>query len=309
MRSFVIRHSRKIIYSILAITATFGVGRLYYELTDGFWESNIKSELQANDKRLNAGDEKLAAQILNQPFHYLAKGCQAYCFISEDGQYVLKFFKYQRYQTSPFLEPFRFIPKVDKYVKERKAHKMEKLEFFMQAWVIASQKLSNESGLIYVHLNKSDHLKKPIVIYDKLGMKHVLESDQMEFLIQRTAEPLTKKLVKVNNEDGKALIDDLLNILVQEYKMGVGDHDPALLQNTGAYNNKPFHIDVGQFYLNPSFQSEKGYYQDLFNRTYEMREWLKERRPELEQHLTQKLKEIIGEDFNQMKPFFGRFRD
>lgn len=309
MRTFVLRHSRKIIYSIFLAAAFWGVGRAYFLITDGFRESNIRSELPPHPNRENSGDEEAARVILKQPFHYLAKGCQAYCFLSDDGKYVLKFFKYQRYQTSPFLTPFTFIPSVKDYVKDRQRHKLEKLEFFMQAWIIANDHLKEESGLVYVHLSKSQNLKQPIVFFDKMGFRHELQADDLEFLIQRTAEPLKKVIAKSSTEETISLLDRLIDMLVYEYSQGIGDHDPALLQNTGVYDGKPFHIDVGQFYFNPRFKEPKGYYQDLFNRTYEMREWLKRINPEAEKALALKLKKLMGEDFEKMKPFFGRFRD
>lgn len=309
MRKFTLKHSRKIIYAIFAIAALWGIGRAYFLITDGFREANIQSELPPSPTRVNSGDESQARDILKQPFHYLAKGCQAYCFISDDGKYVLKFFKYQRYQTSPFITPFTFIPSVNDYVQKRQQHKLEKLEFFMQAWIIANNHLKEESGLVYVHLSKSKHLNQPIVFFDKMGFRHELEADNLEFLIQRTAEPLQKVISKSSSQDSIKLIDQLIDMLVHEYSLGLGDHDPALLQNTGVYNGKPFHIDVGQFYFNPQFKEPKGFYQDLFNRTYEMREWLKRTNPEVEKGLTQKLKKLMGDDFEKMKPYFGRFRD
>lgn len=309
MKSFFVRHSQKIVYSILILTLIYGMGRLYFDLTDGFMVRNITSHLKYNPKRHLEVDDEVAKNILNQPFRYLAKGCQSYCFLSEDGNYVLKFFKYQRFATSPLLEPFRFIPPINRHVKVRKAQKMEKLDFFMQAWTIAYKHVPDESGLVYVHLNKTDHLRQPIVIYDKIGMKHELDADQMEFLIQRKAEPLAKVLLQSSDEEGIRLIDDLLATMLKEYALGIGDHDPALLQNTGVYEGKPFHIDVGQFYLNPAFKNPEAFHQDLFNRTYEMRIWLRAKRPLLETALTNKLKELIGDDFEKMKPYFGRIRD
>lgn len=309
MKSFFVKHSQKIVYSILFLTLVFGAGRLYFELTDGFMVRNIQSNLRYSPKRELEVQDEVAKEILKQPFHYLAKGCQSYCFLSEDGNYVLKFFKYQRFSTSPVLEPLRFIPPINRFVLQRKAHKMERLDFFMQAWTIAYKYVPEESGLVYVHLNKTAHLNTPIVIYDKLGLKHELDSDSMEFLIQRRAEPLAKVLLNSSDEEGVRIIDELLATLLKEYSLGIGDHDPALLQNTGLYNGKPFHIDVGQFYLNPAFKDPKNTYQDLFNRTYEMRIWLKAKKPALEPVLTHKLRRIIGEDFDKMKPYFGRIRD
>src|SRR3989304_3794415 len=43
-------------------------------------------------------------KTLSQPFTFLSKGNECYAFVSEDGQYVLKFFKHQIFSHYVFLQ-------------------------------------------------------------------------------------------------------------------------------------------------------------------------------------------------------------
>src|SRR5262249_40693868 len=126
-----------------------------------------------------------------QPYHYLAKGCQAYVFASQDGLYVLKLFKFKRFHD-PFLwNELSFIPFVDRHLQAKRKQKLQTLNSSLQAWKVAINELKEESGLMYVHLNPSKSLHKPLVFYDKIGLRHTLEADDTVFMIQRKAETLT----------------------------------------------------------------------------------------------------------------------
>ena len=80
-------------------------------------------------------------------------------FQSQDGKYVLKFFKYQRYKIKPWVEAFTFIPFVAAHRDRRLQHKQDKLARFFSSWKLAFNELQPETGLVYVHLNKTDYLK------------------------------------------------------------------------------------------------------------------------------------------------------
>ena len=137
---------------------------LYYRLTDGFTVGNITSNFSYNSKwdtrPLTAEEQNTIDGILSQPFSYLGKGCQSYVFQSQDGLYVLKFFKFQRYRIKPWVVAFSFIPAVEKHIEKRLEHKKAKIERFLTSWRIAFDDLQNETGIVYVHLNKTDFLKK-----------------------------------------------------------------------------------------------------------------------------------------------------
>lgn len=314
---FLKRHSQKIIFLILATAFLWGAGRLYFSMTDGFWMSNIESNLAFSEERvtrpLSAEEKNEAITVLNQPWTYLAKGCQSYVFESADGHYVLKFFKYQRFRPQAWLKALSFLPPVEKHLEAKQAKKDAKLNFFMQAWKVAFDDLKEESGLVMVHLNKSSDLNVDLKLTDKMGFQHSVPADSMEFLIQRKADmlvPWIKEQMKQGHEDKvEVLLDNLVQMFVSEYSRGLSDNDHALMQNTGVYKERPFHIDVGQFTKEERFKDPNVWHQELYNKTYKFRLWLLKTYPEMGEHLTESLKIAIGDDYANMKPYFGRAHD
>src|ERR1700722_15254629 len=108
MPSFLNKNVKRLIILLVAIAAIYGSGRLYYKVTAGFVESNIKYDLPYNPKwelsDLDCDGQKELNTILSQDYYYLGKGCQSYVFSSQDDQYVIKFFKYQRFRPQAWLD-------------------------------------------------------------------------------------------------------------------------------------------------------------------------------------------------------------
>lgn len=306
--------ARTLLYLSLTAVSLYGLGRLYFEKTGGFQISNISSDFAFNPewevRPLTQSENQELAIALNQPYRYLGKGCQAYVFSSEDNRYVIKFFKYQRFRLQPWLNYFPPLPAVEKYRQEKLAIKWKKLDGFVKSWKIVCDHLKEEAGLVYVHLNKTDHLKTSLEIYDKIGIKHVVDLDKMEFCVQRKAEMLSQKLLELKKEQNLpgaiALIDKLLNKILLEYSRGVGDNDHALMQNTGVVDGEPIHIDVGQFIKDEKFLKPEVVKQEFFTKTYRFKLWVKEHYPELFAHLEARLKEIIGPEYETLKPKYRK---
>lgn len=304
------RTKKNLIASIIFLLLTYGLGRLYYQVTAGFTESNITSTLVSEErweiKAVTPEQKKELDQALSQKYTYLGKGCQSYVFASEDGKYVLKFFKYQRFRPQGWLDYLAFIPGVDEYRLGKIEQKNKKLENIFTSWKIAYDELQNETGILYIHLNKSQDLKKDLVLYDKMGLQHTLDLDQYEFMIQKRADMLTAAIDNYMEQQdaGKAkeLIDNLLQMILSEYRRGLGDNDHALMQNTGVLGTRPVHIDVGQFVRREDFKDPTCYKQELFNKTYKFRIWLKKHHPEISAYVDQQLHHIIGPEMAQLKP-------
>ncbi|MGZ3732160.1 MAG: hypothetical protein ACXU9U_00245 [Parachlamydiaceae bacterium] len=292
------------------IASVYGLGRLYYRLTDGFLESNIAYALPFDHRwttpELTPEQKNEIEAILDQEFHYLGKGCQSYVFSSQDGKYVIKFFKYQRFKPRTWFNLFTFIPAVESYRLNKIEQKKRKLDYVFTSWKLAYEELQPETGIVYVHLNKTGFWDKPLVVYDKLGLKHELQLDSLEFMIQKKASMLCKELLRFkDNHDltsAKQLIDRLLVLLLNEYQRGYADNDHALMQNTGVYEGKPIHIDVGQFVKNPIAMDPKIYHQELFNKMWKFRLWLREHYPELADYAQEQLRAAIGSTFDELRP-------
>lgn len=302
---------KKLFFLGLLAVALYGGGRLYYAVTGGFTMSNIESDLAYHPKwdthPLTPSEQEEIRTILKQPFTYLGKGCQAYVFASPDDQYVIKFFKYQRFRPQAWLDYLSFIPAVADYQKQKVIDKQDKLDRVFTSWKIAFEDLKDETGVIYVHLNKSNDWNQKITIRDKLGLLHQVDLDQTEFMLQHKAvmlAPAIRQLADTGKtEEASLLIDKLLVMLMSEYARGYADNDHALMQNTGVLNGTPIHIDIGQFIRNESVKAPKVYKQELYDKTYNFHQWLVSRYPELAEHLRTRLIVLIGPDYYYSAPY------
>lgn len=305
---------KRLFFLSILVLSLYGLGRLYYHLTGGFTVSNITSDFtfqpQWEVRPLSESEQAEFIQAVDQPYTYLGKGCQSYVFASEDGRYVIKFFKYQRYRLQGWLVHFPPLPAIVKYRQEKLEKKWKKVDGFVQSWKVAFENLKDETGLIIVHLNKTSHLNKQVVIYDKIGQKHLVDLDQMEFCIQRRADLLCKSLLdfkaKGDLKGAQGLIRQLLNLILSEYARGLADNDHALMQNTGVAQGRPLHIDVGQFVFNEAVKEPRVFHQELFTKTYKFKMWLRENYPELGEFLEKELELIMGPSYNTMQPKFRR---
>lgn len=296
---------------LLAVLTVYGLGRLYFYTTAGFTLGNIHSDLSHHvqwDTREPTEEETLKfRESIAQDYYYLGKGCQSYVFLSQDGKYVIKFFKFQRVRPQNWIDFFTFIPSVKEYQNNKIKEKENKLNNLFLSCKLAFDDLKNETGVIYVHLNKTDHLHHSLRIYDKLGLSHQLDLDRLEFVIQHRASMLADTIDDLMSagqiDQSKLLIDKLLIMVLSEYYSGYADNDHALMQNTGVLNGNPIHIDVGQLIYNNTVRDPAVYHQEIMNKMTQARNWLKERHPELLDHLNNRLLTELGADFYLLPPY------
>ena len=295
----------------------YGIGRLYYHFTDGFTIANIRSSYPYDPrwevKPLTDEEQAHVGALLEQPYHYLGKECQSYVFGSADGKYVVKFFNYQRFKPQHWLKYFSFVPLVDRYCMRKAYKRVCKREGVFTSWCLAFNKLQNETGLLYLHLNKTDHLGKTITIFDKMGWRHQVALDDFEFLIQRRAHMLCEEVDNLMSEEKESqaqlLLQNLVNQFISEYQRGLADNDHALMQNTGVYEGQPIHIDVGQFVTNEAIKTPLFYMQELYTKTFEFRLWLQNHYPALSQSFDSYLRELYGDEFNVVEPVWRKKMD
>jgi len=299
------RLKRAIVAITLFSLIAYGASRLYFHLTGGFRVVHISSDFTPDSRwdtrTLTSEEDKQIDLVLSQRFSYLGKGCQSYVFLSEDGEYVIKFFKYQRFRPQFYNYWLTFIPSFDAYLQNKLVIKQQKLDTLYASWKLAFDELPEETGLVYVHLNKTDYLNKTLTVTDKIGRTHQLDMDQKEFLVQKSATMLCSTLdqlmAKGEEQEAKEMLSRLLSMILHEYHHGLADKDHALMQNTGVINGKAAHIDVGQFEQNDAMRHSETYHQELFNKYYKFRLWLDQNHPSLLAHVNQELQDEMGNNF------------
>lgn len=257
-----------------------------YHLKGGFAEDNIQSFYQEKPQhavRAPTGEEDaLAQKILNQSFTYLGKGCQSYVFLSDDGQHVLKFFKYHRVQPPYWLSYLTFIPFAEKKWKEKVEIKEEKLDLILTGCKVSFEKLQDTTGIVYFHKNKTSTPQKNVTVFDKLGCEHRIPLEGLDFLLQKRmySMPLVldEALQQHDTARAHAILSSLVGLIISECSRGMIDKDRAILQNMGVIDGQQaIRMDVGQMTYRPNASTKEGCHAEILRQTEDFREWLEQR--------------------------------
>lgn len=293
-------------YIVLCIFSFFILFRVYFHLTDDFRISNISFQMPVKEEwdiaPLSSSEQDFVNQILSQQFTYIGKGAQSYVFGSEDGSYVIKFFKFKHLKPSwvvdllPDIEPF------STYKKKVAARKARKLYGVFNSYRLAYETNREESGLIFIQLNPTQE-QKEVTLVDKIGFTRNVEINSIPFIIQYKGETLRdvlSNLLKENQvETAKQRIDQVFDLYMSEYRKSIYDHDHGVMHNTGFYQNKPFHLDVGK--LNSFEYTPEFCYDDLHKVAFKIAKWTRHQFPEysheIELSMAQKSNQIFGQPF------------
>jgi hypothetical protein len=208
--------------------------------TDGFTLSKIHSESVFEKKWETPSPNAEILKILAQKFTYLSCGNTCYVFESEDGKFVLKFFKQHHLYPLSWIGDVP-IPKLQK--------RREKKERVFTSCKLAFDELKEETGLVYLHLNPTHGALPRLTFTDKIGISHTVPLDQLQFLLQKKAENAYSHIqCLLKNHDyigAKKGIEEILKLMVTISEKGFNDLDPNIGTNLGFIENRPVKIDVG----------------------------------------------------------------
>jgi hypothetical protein len=191
--------------------------------------------------------------VLKQKFTFLGKGHQAFAFVSEDGNYVLKLFKphYPHIETLGMSLNFTYIPFAKALYRLFAKEKYQtRIEEDLTSYVNALHKFKKESCLEYIHLAHTDHLHTQMQIFDKNGIIRKLDADSTCFLLQRKVTPLEdtlKKLLSENNiEQARLVTQKLIDLLSLRFSLGFYKPTHKFHANFGCVGLEPVQLDVGR---------------------------------------------------------------
>lgn len=246
-----------------------------------------------NHFEIDIFENKDLLKILNQKYKFLGKGRQSFVFISDDKKYVLKFFRFHRYRPSVFCNLISSFNIAKRYTKKIQDEKDDMYFETMNSIKLVYEQLKDETATIYVHLNKTDHLNK-IKIEDKFKKEHLIDLNDLGFVVQKKALSFKKALLnaKNDNETLKNLLSSFFYNLESIYKKKLLNKDRHVLQNLGIIDgNRVVEIDIGRFILKNDFDKEK-VKKEVFHYTTYLKKWLLKNAPSSVEFLDQKLIEL-----------------
>jgi len=193
-------------------------------------------------------------QIISQPFHYFTYGGQSWVFLSEDGQWVVKFFDFRPtwYDAAKALHlPESWTPKLtERQIKRRETH--------VKGYILAATRFRDGCGLVGIFLNGKQTGQHHMVITDPSHCQHRIDLSTCSFVVQRKAEPLPDRihsLLKAGNaKEASSALSTVLNLVAERTALGLGDGDVVNFhRNMGFIGNKAIYLDAGGFIDAPEF--------------------------------------------------------
>lgn len=241
--------------------------------------------------------------LLDQPFTYAGSGGTSFAFLGKDGNTILKLFKHQHLQAPSWLFAFSFpgmgeLFRLEKILYREAKHHHKRIKFFFTSCAIAYDELKNETGLLFLALHKDPRYKKTVTLIDRLGSSLQVDLSQTEFAIQRRAIPLLEHLQILIDQghilNAQQALESLVSLLAKRSSKGIADRDPHLSLNFGFIENQAVEFDIGSFSKEPHLSTASEVKKELFFATYELRQWLQDRSPMLQEHLCRLIAEFCN---------------
>lgn len=284
---------RSLLYVFLFITSFYILERSLHFFSDGFSVGRIFYPSQLLERSSSNYTHQIA-NALDQPFYYLSCGAQCYAFVSKDGKYVLKVFKFHHLRPSPLLSLFPSLGIFKKYKEEKTKKKELELSRQFSSYILASEQLQNETETLFLHLHETNDLPS-ISLVDKIGIKTKINPNQLHFILQKKGDLFMDALlnsISLKNEAfAKELLCSAIENCIRRCKKGIADKDPNFFTNFGVIDRKVFELDIGRFYLDEEKKKPKEIQNELIRIFTPLEEKLTTLSPSLKLFLKEQIKE------------------
>lgn len=232
------------------------VAKFCEKQTDTFTLMGILSNHRPYDpafetRELTTNEKIELNEAICQPYAYFGRGGQAYVFFSKDGRYVIKFFKQRLFKPSKLLNTLPLPRLLHRFRYKRNWKRSDKLKRDFFSYKTSFDELKEQTGIIYSHLNKTSHLQKKLAITDRLYIKHHIDLDKLDFIVQKRAEPVYDRInsLMTSNDIQAAqnALKSIFTLISTRCEKGFRDRDPNIRTNCGFIGSQAVKIDVGRF--------------------------------------------------------------
>lgn len=291
---------KKIAYCFLFLGIFIGLYFFCLEKTRGFRLyailSNLPSEARWEMPPLSEEEQQNINALLDQPFTFLGSGGWSYAFLGQDQKTVLKFFNHTHFRLSSIAKEFSFkkLLLLSEPYPENQSYFQE---FNFNSCKLLYTSAKERTGLLYVHLNKTQGKHKSVTLIDNVGVRHTIDLDKTEFVVQKRAELLFPYLQRLCQEkkldEAKKCLDDFYDCLLSLSKKGIRDNDRSLRNNFGFTDDRAITLDLSSFTFDEEIKSPGNYKKEIVNKTQRLSRFLRKYHPELYAHSEMRLSEIM----------------
>lgn len=268
------------LYTLAALACFGGAYSVYETVGGGFSSSAITYPgfRPAEEWKNGPVDKELLAQIFEQKFYFSKFSNHTYTFVSKDGEYLLKFFKFSS-------------PRDGGPPSRRRLRHLKRL---LASYYAAK----DENGLVFLHLAPSNNLQISARMRGWLGVPYTITLDQVPFVLQRNATPTRNVLMTLLNrgdvETAKTRIGQLLAMYAADYQRGLQSRDHNVARTTGFLDDgTPVRLDLGKMTYNKEIMDPAIWHKDLQKIKRRIRSWLRRYYPRFQSEISRDIEEKI----------------
>lgn len=267
-----------------------------------FTPANIISDFPYNAKwevKLSPSHDRFFYVLSQQPLYWIGKGMQVVVFETSDKKYVVKFFQLSHIKANSKRSWYKRIFSSES--KEQKRQRKERKDELFASSKMCFEELPEETGFVYVHLNRTNEQIKGVKLIDKCGQSHRIRGDEACFIVQKKASYIIPTFVKLmeSGEFQKACrrVDQIFDLLLGVAKKGFVDSDDALIRNNniGFSEDRAIYIDTGHLSRARELDLHKRMSYEFDVRLEPLQKWLDIMYPTLAKYYAEKRAQILGE--------------
>ena len=266
-----------------------------------FSPSLIESQISHRkdwEVKLTSDHDSFFYTVSQQPLYWLGRGMQVVVFQTQDEKYVVKFFQMSRLKdpaTNSFVKNL-----ISKETKEHKEDRISHREEIFRSSKICFEELQDETGIVYVHLNRTQNKLFGIKLIDKFGQSHRIRGDNACFVVQRRGSYLIPTICKLMDtmqvEKAKRRVDQVFDLLVSVARKGFVDADDALIRNNnlGFTEDRAIYIDTGHLARAENLDVCERMKYEFQVRLDPLQKWLNVAYPELGQYYQERRDVVLS---------------
>jgi len=267
-----------------------------------FHPSTIESRFEPRSEwevELSPFHDRFFYVVSQQPLYWLGRGMQVLVFVTQDQKYVVKFFQLNRLRTPSSRGFFRDL--FAKETKEKQQSRIRHREEIFSSSKICFEELQDETGIVYVHLNRTRDKIKGVKLIDRYGQSHRIRGDHASFVVQKRADyviPTLTKLVEAGQlEEAKSRIQQIFDLLLTLAQKGFVDGDDALVRNNnvGFTDDRAIYIDTGHLFRVDNLDILARMKYEFTVRLEPLESWLQVLYPELASFYVQQKEQVLAQ--------------
>lgn len=284
------KNTQLLLAGLTILTAALGYMPLkeYYTQSDPFYSQKLPltltDPLSLQQPDLSSIRKTLPNSVINQSYRYLYEGSSSIVFISADNQYIFKILKQNTSSIPTLILP----PGQDQdgfTYKNIDTTSLKPNGLRCNSYLLAIDPLQKETGLIFLHLDRSQYLDTQLLVLDKKGNQRMVPLDEYAFLFQKKGDPIYQTITKWmrNNQidKAKALVGHIIQSVFTLCQEVVIDESSIIKKHMACIGEQCLFMDVEHFQRQKEVIDGTAYLQQVDDIIDSFELWLKQKHPEL----------------------------